>query len=172
MAGLGIAIDLRSEAADRMLSGLELKLSSVGLSQFLATRIGPYLQQRAARRFRNEGDDASGAWLPLAETTWHWRISSGFVPDHPINERTGRLKEYILHAGMGVAPTGEASALLTFPKNGPSSPGLFQKLRTAQQGRGNPKTPARPVLAINSTDMVFMHGALEDFIRGAVGGQA
>lgn len=165
---LQLQILLESQDVERMLTGLQGGYSSAGLSSFLAAEIGPYLQERAARRFRNEGDDVSGPWMPLSETTHAFRISEGYAPDHPINKRTGRLENYIVGTSAGVNAT-TGGALLTFPKNAPRGE-TAAKLKTAQEGKLYPRTPARPVLGMNETDMAFAVSALDRYIRTAGGG--
>lgn len=135
-----------------MLETIDSALSPVGLAAFLYGSVGPWVKERAETRFRNEGDDVVGKWAPLAETTVTIRESYGFGGDHPINKRTGELEEYITQGQVAVtAGLGEAS--LKFPANEPKSPSLRTKVKTAQQGRSSPNTPARPVLGLGERDL-------------------
>lgn len=149
---------------ETMLKRLELVLSPAGLTGFMASTIGPYLQQRAKARFQNEGDDVVGHWAPLKETTHSFRLSQGFVPDHPINHRTGRLENYITGTQYGATPTSTGGAEITFPKNPPRGE-TAAKLKTAQFGKAFPQTPPRPVLGINERDMAFAVTALHAYIH-------
>jgi len=158
---------LEADKLENFLNRQQAAHSGPGLATFLGGVIGPYLQERAKRRFRMEGDDASGPWMPLSETTHAFREAQGYSPDHPINHRTGRLERYVTGTSAGVFITGN-TATLRFPKNPPRGE-TAAKLKTAQEGKARPLTPARPVLAVNEADMIFAGTALAQYIRTAGG---
>lgn len=153
-----------------VLDSLDTAHSPVALAAFFQGVIGPYLQERAKARFRNEGDDVSGPWAPLSSTTEAFRESGGFPPDHPINHRTGRLEYYITGTKVGAAPTSTGGALLTFPANPPRG-ATAEKVKTAQYGKLRPNTPPRPVLGINEKDIAFTTMALHHYIETAARGK-
>lgn len=135
-----------------MLNSIDSALSPAGLASFLGIAVGPWVKERAADRFANEGDDVTGKWAPLKETTIEWRERYGFEGAHPINKRTGELEEYITQGQVGVT-AGPGVAVLTYPKNPPTGKALRQKMETAQRGRTRPATVARPVLGLNERDL-------------------
>lgn len=162
-----MAVDYSCETGEigRLLAGLGYGTSSAGTAAFLATTVAPYLRGRAERRFENEGDDVVGKWQELSAATQEWRENGGFVPDHPINRRTGELEEYIVGAPVGVFMT-PGGASLTYPKDPPTNRGLQRKMETAQKGRGYPRTPARPVIGMNEADLAFMTTGLTLYLQG------
>ena len=167
MAGY-IDIELTGDSAyvDKMLLHLDSKLTSTGMTSFLAATVFPYLLQRAKERFQNEGDDVVGKWVPLAPETEIIRQSQGFGGAHPINVRTGELERYItqgsVQASVQASPMG---AFLQHPAASPSGD-LKSKVKTAQQG--DPKfgrgVPARPVLGMNENDLGFIMTALAFYV--------
>ena len=136
------------------LTKVEFALSQFGMSKFLSTNLGPWLQHRATERFMDEGDAASGKWLPLTGATQEIRENMGYPRAHPINKRTGELENYVTGSQWAVTPT-PTGAMLTYPGGGQRRQGTIrQKVRAAQVGYG--KTPPRPVLAVDETDMIFL----------------
>lgn len=147
-----------------MLEQLDSALSPVGLAAFLHGSVEPWIQQRAANRFANEGDDVSGKWAPLAEATIEIREHAGFGGSHPINKRTGELEEYITQGSFDIQalPT---MATLKYPKDPPKSGHLREKVKTAQKGKASPSTVARPVLGMNERDLTHVLTTLAFFIQ-------
>lgn len=166
---LNVQYHIESDSLLEMLTRLETAHTPEALAMFMAASVGPYLRERARRRFAQEGDDASGPWAPLSETTRQFRESMGYAPDHPINRRTDALYNYITGTQAGAAPTSDGGALLTFPGNPPSGE-TERKFKTAQYGRANPRTVPRPVLAVNEADAAFVTTALQDYIVAAARG--
>lgn len=152
-----------------LLEALDTAHSPQALAAFMETTVGPYLQERAKRRFRNEGDDVSGPWVPLSSTTNAFREAAGYPPDHPINHRTGRLENYITNTKVGARPTSSGGAMLTFPANPPRGE-TAAKVKTAQFGKFTPRTPPRPVLGINEVDQAFFATSLHEYILTAARG--
>lgn len=143
-------------------------LSPEGASAFLAAEMGPYLSKRAKQRFANEGDDAVGQWLPLAPATQAIREASNYpvAGDHPINRRSGELEDWVVGGGWNAYPTG-LGASMQYPSRAPSGE-LRKKVETAQKGKAYPRTPARPVLAVSETDMIFFLAAFSMAVEGAM----
>lgn len=136
---------------------LEAAISATGIAFFLGKEVGPYLVERAKRRFRSEGDDVTGKWAPLMPATQAIREADTSItvgPDHPINHRTGELENWVTGTAFKVA-----GGNLAFPGKAPSGE-LISKIKTAQQGKASPRTVARPVLGINQADMVFITSRL------------
>lgn len=147
-----------------MLERLDDAMSPQGLSFFLMSRVGPWLKQRAANRFRSQGDDVSGKWAPLQESTIRIRESHGFSAG-PINRRTGELEAYITQSQFSVTPTAVGTAL-KYPSDPPRNKGVREKMKTAQQGKGHPKTVARPVLGMNERDLSYVITMLAFHVKG------
>lgn len=134
-----------------MLDHLDSALSPVGLATFLHGPVESHLRRRAKERFASEGDDASGKWAPLQQSTIEFRESGGFGP-RPINRRTGELEAYITQSDADITSVPGLSTLV-YPKDQPGTSGLRQKVQTAQGGRSEPRTVARPVLALSENDL-------------------
>lgn len=164
-----VFIRLNDESLESMLKRTIEATSPAGAAVFLSGVMDPYLKERAKRRFRMEGDEASGPWMPLSETTHAFRESQGFPPDHPINHRTGALERYVTGGSPAAAKPIPGGAMVTFPSRRATGE-TAAKLRTAQEGKLRPRTPARPVLAFDSTDYAFGHTALETYIKSAAKG--
>jgi hypothetical protein len=152
-----------SAGVQAMLTRLESKLMPPNIGAFLHVTVDPYLQKRASARFANEGDDVVGAWAPLQAATEGIRSSQGYGAAHPINRRTGILENYIVNAG-GDVNVNPAGATLTFP-GAPASGELADKVQTAQIGRANPDTVARPVLGLNDNDLLAVLTATALYIQ-------
>lgn len=171
MAPVGmIDIELIGNEAqvERMLVFLESRLTVSSLFRFLEVRIKPYLIGRVLNRFRSEGDDVSGSWAPLKEPTrrireWGNPQLWDVAPDHPINQRTHEMYEYLTQGTWQVATAGGIGAVLTSPKDKQNNREMRDKLRRAQQG--GPRTPARPVLGLNESDLSYFIAQLAFHIR-------
>ena len=155
-----------------MLNSIDSALSPVGLAAFLYGAVGPWVKQRAADRFTSEGDDVTGKWAPLQQTTVEIRESYGFEGAHPINRRTGELEAYITEGEVGVTAA-PGIGVLKFPQNPPATKSGREKLKTAQKGRTSPATVARPVLGLGERDlaqvvtMLAFHVQTEGRMRNA-----
>ena len=137
----------------KMLDHLDTCFSSAGLEVFMAQRIAPFFRQRAELRFVGEGDDTTGPWAPLAASTVAIRQGMGFPGEHPINIRTGDLYDYITKGRGTIVHEGAGDTALHFPQAEAPSAKLSKKLIGAQMG--TTKAPARPVLAVGETDLMF-----------------
>lgn len=161
---------------ETVLGRLDTALSPIALAQFLTGKVAPFLGARAKERFRSEGDAASGNWQELTPHTQSVRAAGALQygwaigPAHPINKRTGELEDYIT-SGQGVTIPWQAGSSLIYPDPAQQSGELATKVKTAQRGKANPKTPARPVLAVNETDLRFILEALGTHIIVGAGGR-
>jgi hypothetical protein len=92
----------------------------------------------------------------------------GYGAAHPINHRTGELERYITQEDGRVVAHG-FGATLTLPGNKASGE-LKDKFIHAQAGgiseNGRPY-PARPVLAMDEADLMFVLTALATHVRQA-----
>lgn len=163
---LEIFIKYRGQNLDRTIDKLAGALSPTGLALWMESVLTPYLQQRARDRFRSEGDDAVGKWAPLSPATVSIRENAGYSGEHPINHRSGQLERYITSGAVMRVTLFPGGALMTYPGNEPTGE-LGRKLQTAQEGKGQPYTPARPVLGISSKDISFAITALDEYITSA-----
>ena len=164
MVGVNVLIIGDDVAVSAMLTRMDTALNPIAIGEFLGITVDPYIRKRAKSRFASEGDDVTGAWAPLADTTQDFRKNQGFGPDHPINIRTGELENYITGTPGGVVANA-SGALLTSPGNPPSvEMGLETKVKTAQGGKTYPSTPARPVMGVNEQDLSTVLTALTEFV--------
>lgn len=159
------SIIVHDEPVERMLRSLDTALNPVAIAGFLSGVVDPYLRGRAGSRFRNEGDDVVGKWMPLREATQTIRADLGYGAAHPINKRTGELEDYIVNSpnSLNIHPWG---ASLTLPGKAPSNSELRKKVVTAQAGMD--RTVPRPVLGMNERDLTFVLLALAESVKKAV----
>lgn len=166
-----VILEVEAAQAEAVLNRTLYYLKPASLAYFLEGIAVDWLSRRAQSRFRNEGDDVVGEWLPLAPVTQNIRQMGPWAvgPDHPINIRTHQLENYIVGRGVKpVANAGQTVTMLEYPN--PSSlanPELLTKVETAQHGAVKPRTPARPVLGINVNDATFLTRSLAEYITGA-----
>lgn len=155
------------KSVERMLFILDTALSPLGISSFLGGAVGPYLKERARDRFIHEGDDVSGPWAGLKQSTQDTRAAGNWPvsPDHPINVRTHELQNYITQSSWSVTPT-PIGGSLKYPGRTPSKKSIREKVKTAQQGRARPHTVARPVLGINEHDLAYVTAMLGFHVAG------
>lgn len=169
MSGMTVDFKVNNESVEDRLRRMDTGFSAAAWSVFLYGVVGPYLRERAEARFAAEGDDVSGKWLPHHPTTRHFRQSQGY-PEGPINHRTGEMERWITQGQGAAIPVGPA-ALLTFPDPAlPMDADLVEKVRTAQGGKAQPKTPARPVLGINGQDAIHIVAAMSFYANSVTSG--
>jgi hypothetical protein len=134
---------------DAALQALVQRASPGGLADFLETEVDPLLRQQILLRFVNEGDSAVGRWAGLKQVTGRIRRNKGFSALHPINVRTGELREFV--ANSVEIQTTNVGASLSKPKRGGNRE-LQAKLNHAQTGGVGPTGPypARPVIALTA----------------------
>lgn len=142
-------MDIDDAQVRRTTLALTRVVEAQSLEIFLTGRAEPYLKQRATARFRRQGDDRTGRWKPLAESTKRKREAEGFPASRPINIRTGELHDYITK-GPSLHGAGAGQAYLVLP--GPGADEEQMKAVMAQRGSSDGRTPARPVLAISEVD--------------------
>jgi len=148
----------------KMLDRLNSILSPFGIAGWMNSVVQPKIQHSARERFASEGADVGG-WEPLKESTLRIRESKGFPPG-PINERTGRLKEYIVqnegtigHDGLGT--------IFSWPTPPPlAGTDLAYSYGTAQAGSQHWGTEPRPVAAITFEDVVAINLGLGKWLDG------
>lgn len=144
-----------------LLYRVDTALNPVAMAEFLGTSVDPYIRHRAEQRFQSEGDDVSGRWLPLADATQAIRAASGYGASGPINVRTGELEAYVVGT-PGISTPEAYGASLTSPGIPPTGE-LEAKVRTAQSGKDNPRTPPRPVIGMNEGDLAAVLTMLSGF---------
>jgi hypothetical protein len=160
VAGVDLYWAIHEDDVVAAITKMELLLGPDGLAGFLGTSVGPYLRERTENRFVNEGDDVTGPWAPLHPATVAIREASFYNigGEHPINRRSGELEDWVTQGNYFPYPTG-VGASMQYPSKEPSGE-LRDKLTTAQKGRANPNTVARPVLGVNEKDLLFVMAAL------------
>lgn len=155
------------------LEHLESRLTFHELALWLETEIKPYLVERIQQRFANEGDDVVGTWAPLTPRTQQWRAWGrekqmwDVGDDHPINQRTRDMYEYLTEGTWQVytGGAGQGSAVLSSPTSKQNDRVMREKLSQAQRGRG--RSPARPVLGLGPPDLAYF---LTEFAIHLAGG--
>lgn len=160
--GFQIVFDVDRAGATAVTAELMHRLEAQELVDFLRQKIEPYVKLRIEGRFASEGDDVTGAWDPLKVATQLIRASHGFPPDHPINVRTSRMKDFLLLSPADIKVQGP-EVQLTHP--GPTGDrSLQEKIQTAQSGASSPNTRPRPVLGLNENDLLFITSELAAYL--------
>lgn len=143
------------------LKAFQDKVDGAGLAAFMQGFAAPYLQDRVHERFEQQGDRASGKWMPLAQSTIARREKKGYVPIK-INERTGVMRRWIEQAPGSIKAV-KYAAILEWPGK-PFISTTARKLKTAQFGKKEPWTWARPIVAFDSADLLTILVAMEQWI--------
>lgn len=166
-----VTTDWDTFQTESMLSRTLRAVSGPSLATWLAGPVDGYFKDEIIDRFAFEGDDKSGQWAPLSDTTNRIREALGFPADDPINERTGELLEFVVQSREYMA--GDDWAMMELPGD-PDSFALEQKLTHAQLGASdNPlfpgsTTPPRPVLAVDPMDMEILLRMLQMHVMESV----
>lgn len=152
-----------------LLQAVELALSPMSLLTWMDEAVAPFFDERITSRFDTEGDEAVGRWVPLAAATQAIRASEGYGAAHPINVRTGELRDFV--RTHGTRAEGDAGVVLQYPERLPQGE-LAEKMDLAQNGGTSGATggavPARPVLGMGTADLTAVIGLLEKHVT--VGG--
>lgn len=162
MSDFSVEFRVESHDMDLILSRLEGSLTDERISVFMEEEAMPYLHGRIAERFAHEGDDIVGQWAPLRFSTEQTRSDAGFPAAHPINERTGDLRRWLVESHT-VTESG-AGILGEIPGTAAGGLELMDKLTTAQLGSTDPATVARPVLGIGVLDMESIVAAMREWL--------
>lgn len=155
---VGVTYSVDASQAQKALTRLEYNLSNQSLERLLHDDFAVWLQHRAEGRFGTEGDEVVGKWQPLQLATLLIRARQGF-PTAPINVRTGQMKAFLTGSFGDVNPRA-GGILLEWPSSRNYGTGLLEKLQTAQFGRDDPPTVARPVAGVGELDSIYMVGEL------------
>jgi hypothetical protein len=176
-----VTIVVEDEQVRNVIYRLDIATMVIGMSMWANSVVDPWLQQRARNRFVAQGDGASGKWKPLTEFTQEWREMQGYSPD-PINIRSGALAEWLIFEADGTfMEVGNHAGVYYWPGvHLPYDDFIAAKLHTANIGRKrgenkmlpNATTPKRPVVAIDSTDVLALLTSYHDFIVEFVGERA
>jgi len=166
---VSISFVVEKSSVDAAIAMASAAVSPTSLAVFLATDAHETVIDRIDSRFKQEGDDASGPWAPLAYPTQVIRRSLGYGDMHPINVRTGAFLRWLQegHPAIGI---GRAGADYTYPGTAPHDRLTADKFTTSQQGGPKASTPARPALAVNETDLGLITTRLENWVKDRMGG--
>lgn len=163
VGGFGILIETDTEHLEMVVDELAYRVGPTGLTNFMFAFVEPWLRMRTANRFAQEGDDVVGKWHPLTKATEEIRRSKGYSPAHPINHRQGHMEHFLVNQRGDIKPTG-LGVSITYPRAGAN--GQMEKIKTAQEGKSNPRTPPRPVLGVNENDAAYITSTLTAWIIG------
>lgn len=159
-----LIVEFDASAMEYYLQGYRQALGAPAISAVLQNRVDPLLRGWAQEAFDTETDPTGRKWTPLKNVTnVNFRIPMGFPPAHPINERTGELREaYTQEGEIVVIPGDDTDVVLQNPtariKNG--DPELQNKMAVAAGGRGRGTTPkgkarkpvpARPIVGLTAS---------------------
>jgi hypothetical protein len=170
---LSLHVEGDTRAVDQMLADFSRALQPDDLARWMTDDVYHLMVLRTSNRFDSEGDDVSGPWASLTPYTQAQRRRGGFGAAHPINVRTGAMKDHLLHRVPDVMPN-TLGATMWFPARGGSAKNL-RKVRIAQDGDPKSRTPARPVLGVNPNDLELVLKSAADHLaryqRGYGGGR-
>lgn len=158
--GYSFEIDVDASEVIQAIDTLDRRLE-IEIGDWMRGDLHDHLVDRTADRFANEGDDMSGPWAPLTAGTEAIRARRGFPPAHPINVRTHDLQRFLLGAQGNVVGAGTWQFI--WPGDPPSGE-LMDKMETAQLGRANPRTVARPVVGLGVSDYNDIMDSLAAFL--------
>lgn len=157
----GVGVSLEDDSVEVMLADLALATSPESYALFLREDVQRYFTDEADHRFAQEGA-RSGVWAPLSRLTQYQRALQGYSPEHPINKRTGDLETYVTKTEGTVATAGFETSWTWPPATDPLT---TEKFAVAQGGRKGGRTPARPVIEADSTDLEAVLLLLEGHLR-------
>ncbi|AOE44528.1 hypothetical protein SEA_JUMBO_15 [Gordonia phage Jumbo] len=153
---LAAGIEFRSQPVDRVISELSTRLSTPMLTTYLGTVHG-YFLNKSVKMFQDEKDPYGNRWAPLADSTVAMRIYFGYGGAHPINERTGGLRESITGAPPDIIGHSDGVISMAFPRRATPSSDLMKKYA---QASGLGKGPARRVIGMNEKDVAWILSTL------------
>ena len=158
-------IELESRRVDAILNDLGGRISNTMISTALITVHGHFLN-RSIRMFRTETDPWGNKWAPLADSTVAFRDSMGFGGAHPINVRTGGLRESLTGAPPDILGHSDGAVTLAYPSRKTPDRELMVKHK---QAAGQLRGPARPVIGMNEKDVAFVLSVLNSSLFSALG---
>lgn len=167
----GVHVDI-SEPMNMMARSMQA-VSAPSLMAFLSTVGDEYFTEEIVDRFAYEGDNKSGNWQPLSDSTVRIREALGYPGSNPINERTQELLNFVAFNREYYG--GSNWAMMSVPGSAKNT-SVEAKLKTAQHGTTvNPlfpgaHTPPRPVLAVDESDMAALLTMLQVHIMQQIAG--
>ena len=129
-------------------------LSDDNLAKWAHDYATPYLRERARKRFASEGDDASGPWEPLADSTLKRKSGNRILRD------TGKFYRYVTNTTSGVSRM-DGGIEAVFPKRQPTGDHNQKILGFTQEGTRN--QPSREVIASSEVDTQALMQLLEEY---------
>lgn len=156
-------MEMISEPVDKALGKLYLGMGTPSI-MFAMGHIHRHFTGKAIDMFNSETDPQGEAWKPLAEATKQIRVSLGYPPG-PINERSGRLRDYLVTAKSDILGSSDSVISYAYPSRGFPPADLMGAF---EQASGlNPKAPtARRVVGMNEQDVAFVLATLGASIFG------
>ncbi len=164
MAQVSVNITVDNSRPTLKLEAIQKRIGTSGMVAFMQGFAAPILQASARARFEEQGDEATGPWRPLLPATVARRTKAGQTPIR-INDRTGQMRAWVENA-QGRTFARKGSAVFEWPGT-PSNRLVGQKLKTAQLGKGDPRTVPRPVIAISAEDRLALQAAIRAWV-GAI----
>ncbi|UYL87041.1 hypothetical protein SEA_HOLLOW_20 [Gordonia phage Hollow] len=158
-----ISYTVSTKRVQLRIRAIEQRISASGMAAFFMSVGHLHFQQRVSERFAQEGDDASGNWLPLADATLKEKAKAGYPPY--INVRTGAMRAYLENAPGYIIGGGKQGTSFGWPRAAPSK-NLQDRIKLAQFGdfENGREVPARPVIAADATDMMTLAKLLDAYI--------
>lgn len=149
-------IDIDANHFDSYLDERIAKLSDMEMTLLTNGAMVQFLSERVSKRFESSGDAASGPWAPVSQATLDMRISN--MGTEPLID-TGTLRSWAENppGTAGVAAAGIVA--LDYPTIPPGDSITNYKYLMAQFGINNTfgrpgmATPARPIFAVDGTDL-------------------
>lgn len=110
----------------------------------------PTIRAEHRRVFTSEGSSGRGKWAPLAPATRRQRARLGYPPAHPIQVRSGALRDHVLNTPAQITRTPGGFELRIAPSPTVAGDGK-RKYRLLALGGYTPtggRVPGRPMVAL------------------------
>lgn len=167
---MSVRVSVDSRDARQKLDQLADSLTPTVFSRFFEGEIENYFQMRMAQRFLRGGDDASGKWAPLSDETL--RTKSDKSQSVLINVASTEMREFLMSGTFDARGNG-GDVEFVYPRETPSSEvdlrinvaetgrqGKQSRNARGQFGKKRSSQPARPVLAVTTTDLEMITNSL------------
>lgn len=162
--GSGFEADV--SRVDALLARLNMRLGTGYLSGSLLA-VHQYILNKHEGMFAGERDPFGNKWAPLAPSTVAFRTYMGYGGAHPINVRTGELRESIVGQPPDILGHSDGMVELAFPNRKMPHSKLYMKYR---QASGGGRGPARRVIGLDEKDVAWILASLNSSIFGNLGG--
>ncbi|USH45015.1 hypothetical protein SEA_CAMERICO_18 [Gordonia phage Camerico] len=163
---VGTGFEVDSSRVDAIIMRLGTRLGTAYLSGSLLA-VHQYVLNKHEAMFAGEKDPYGSKWAPLAPSTVAFRQYMGYGGAHPINVRTGELRESIVGQPPDILGHSDGMVEMAFPSRRMPHTKLYLKYK---QASGGGRGPARRVIGLDDGDIAWILASLNKSIFGNLGG--